>query len=69
MAYVQGSSRQWVDVMREKRAIHEEVINLFHQQRSDNHAEKVNILVWYYMVLLIFKCYCFLKKNLKFLFL
>ncbi|VVA27959.1 PREDICTED: ATP-dependent RNA [Prunus dulcis] len=37
---LKGSSRQWVDVMREKRAIHEEVINLFHQQRSDNHAEK-----------------------------
>lgn len=48
MAYVQGSSRQWVDVMREKRAIHEEVINLFHQQHSDNHAEKVNILVVLY---------------------
>ncbi|KAM1019007.1 hypothetical protein ACFX2C_040568 [Malus domestica] len=38
---LKGSSRHWVDVMKEKRAIHEEVINLFHQQRSNNnHAEK-----------------------------
>lgn len=46
VAYLQGSSRHWVDVMKEKRAIHEEIINLFHQQRSNNnHAEKVKISV------------------------
>ncbi|KAL3528070.1 hypothetical protein ACH5RR_012726 [Cinchona calisaya] len=36
----QGPSSQWVDVMRKKRAIHEEVINKVHQQRSGNHVTK-----------------------------
>ncbi|KAL2503648.1 putative DEAD-box ATP-dependent RNA helicase 29 [Abeliophyllum distichum] len=36
----QGSSSQWVDVMKKKRAIHEEVINKVHQQRSTDHATK-----------------------------
>ncbi|GLT45837.1 hypothetical protein SLA2020_196400 [Shorea laevis] len=31
---------QLVDVMKKKRAIHEEIINLVHQQRSNNHVEK-----------------------------
>ncbi|XWS23637.1 hypothetical protein CRYUN_Cryun28dG0032000 [Craigia yunnanensis] len=31
---------QWVDVMKKKRAIHEEIINLVHKQRSSNHVEK-----------------------------
>ncbi|EOY16526.1 Hydrolases, acting on acid anhydrides, in phosphorus-containing anhydrides,ATP-dependent helicases,nucleic acid binding,ATP binding,RNA binding,helicases isoform 6 [Theobroma cacao] len=36
----QGSSSQWVDVMKKKRAIHEEIINLVHKQRSSNHVDK-----------------------------
>ncbi|CAA3020347.1 DEAD-box ATP-dependent RNA helicase 29 [Olea europaea subsp. europaea] len=36
----QGSSSQWVDVMKMKRAIHEMVINKVHQQRSMDHATK-----------------------------
>ncbi|XVF37061.1 hypothetical protein REPUB_Repub19eG0113300 [Reevesia pubescens] len=36
----QGSSSQWVDVMKKKRAIHEKIINLVHKQRSSNHVEK-----------------------------
>ncbi|KAL2467860.1 putative DEAD-box ATP-dependent RNA helicase 29 [Forsythia ovata] len=36
----QGSSSQWVDVMKKKRAIHEDVINKVHQQRSTDHATK-----------------------------
>ncbi|XP_010537323.1 PREDICTED: putative DEAD-box ATP-dependent RNA helicase 29 [Tarenaya hassleriana] len=39
---VQGPSSQWVDVMKKKRAIHEKVINMRHQQRqqlSINHLE------------------------------
>ncbi|KAL4035848.1 hypothetical protein IC575_004556 [Cucumis melo] len=35
----QGSS-QWVDVMKRKRAIHEEVINIVHQQRFAKHVEE-----------------------------
>ncbi|PRQ24925.1 putative RNA helicase [Rosa chinensis] len=38
-----GPSRQWVDVMKKKRAIHEGIISLVHQQnqeRSNNHAEE-----------------------------
>ncbi|KAG6671715.1 hypothetical protein I3842_16G017700 [Carya illinoinensis] len=38
--HLQGPSSQWVDVMKKKRAIHEEIINLVHQQRSINHEEK-----------------------------
>ncbi|XP_059448306.1 putative DEAD-box ATP-dependent RNA helicase 29 [Corylus avellana] len=38
--HLQGPSSQWVDVMKKKRAIHEEIINLVHQQRSNNHVEK-----------------------------
>ncbi|XP_062020335.1 putative DEAD-box ATP-dependent RNA helicase 29 isoform X2 [Rosa rugosa] len=40
---VKGPSRQWVDVMKKKRAIHEGIISLVHQQnqeRSNNHAEE-----------------------------
>lgn len=40
MALLQGS-RQWVDVMKSKRAVHEEVINLVLQQRSAKHVEEV----------------------------
>ncbi|KAK6127286.1 hypothetical protein DH2020_038949 [Rehmannia glutinosa] len=36
----QGSSSQWVDVMKMKRAMHEEVINKVQQQRSKDHVEK-----------------------------
>lgn len=43
MAAMQGPSSQWVDVMKKKRAIHEEIINLVHRQRSNNHVEKVNV--------------------------
>lgn len=32
--------RQWVDVMKRKRAVHEEVINLVHKQRSAKHVEE-----------------------------
>lgn len=35
-----GSSSQWVDVMKMKRAIHEVVINKVHQQRFMDHATK-----------------------------
>lgn len=46
MALLQGSS-QWVDVMKRKRAIHEEVINMVHQQRSAKHVEEVDFhLLW-----------------------
>ncbi|GAB4825029.1 Putative DEAD-box ATP-dependent RNA helicase 29 [Ancistrocladus abbreviatus] len=34
--HLQGPSTQWVDVMKNKRAIHDEIINLVHQQRSRN---------------------------------
>ncbi|KAK6277226.1 PREDICTED: putative DEAD-box ATP-dependent RNA helicase 29 isoform X1 [Theobroma cacao] len=37
----QGSSSQWVDVMKKKRAIHEKIINLVHKQRSSNHVDKL----------------------------
>ncbi|KAK9993793.1 hypothetical protein SO802_023496 [Lithocarpus litseifolius] len=37
---LQGPSRQWVDVMKKKRAIHEEIINLVHQKHSTNHVEE-----------------------------
>ncbi|KAK6151313.1 hypothetical protein DH2020_013948 [Rehmannia glutinosa] len=37
---VKGSSSQWVDVMKMKRAMHEEVINKVQQQRSKDHVEK-----------------------------
>lgn len=43
MAQLQGPG-QWVDVMKRKRAIHEEVINLVQQQRSNKLADKVNML-------------------------
>lgn len=39
---LQGSASQWVDVMKKKRAVHEEIINLVHQQRSTKNVEKVN---------------------------
>nr|XP_023924020.1 putative DEAD-box ATP-dependent RNA helicase 29 isoform X1 [Quercus suber] len=37
---LQGPSRQWVDVMKKKRAIHEEIINLVHQKHSTNHVDE-----------------------------
>ncbi|XP_011074791.1 putative DEAD-box ATP-dependent RNA helicase 29 [Sesamum indicum] len=36
----QGPSSQWVDVMKMKRAVHEQVINKVRQQRSKDHVEK-----------------------------
>ncbi|KAL6504520.1 putative DEAD-box ATP-dependent RNA helicase 29 [Orobanche gracilis] len=36
----QGSSSQWVNVMKVKRATHEEVINKVHQQRATDRADK-----------------------------
>ncbi|CAK9133772.1 unnamed protein product [Ilex paraguariensis] len=40
--HLHGHSSQWVDVMKKKRAIHEEVIAKVHQQRSTDHvAEEV----------------------------
>ncbi|KAH6785812.1 hypothetical protein C2S51_038267 [Perilla frutescens var. frutescens] len=36
----QGSSSQWGDVMKMKRAVHEEVINKVHRQRSRDHVKK-----------------------------
>ncbi|KAL6962297.1 putative DEAD-box ATP-dependent RNA helicase 29 [Sarracenia purpurea var. burkii] len=38
--HLQGPSSQWVDVMKKKRVIHENIINLVHQQRSNDHALK-----------------------------
>ncbi|XP_021902445.1 putative DEAD-box ATP-dependent RNA helicase 29 [Carica papaya] len=40
LKHQKGPSSQWVDVMKKKRAIHEEIINLVHRQRSNNHVEK-----------------------------
>lgn len=40
---LQGPSSQWVDVMKKKRAVHEKIINLVHQQRSSKSMEKVNL--------------------------
>eukprot|EP00262_Sarcandra_glabra_P006307 TRINITY_DN1846_c0_g2_i2.p1 TRINITY_DN1846_c0_g2~~TRINITY_DN1846_c0_g2_i2.p1 ORF type:complete len:209 (-),score=49.79 TRINITY_DN1846_c0_g2_i2:380-961(-) len=40
--HLQGPSSQWVDVMKKKRAVHEEVINLVHQQRSYDQTAKEN---------------------------
>ncbi|KAF3964576.1 hypothetical protein ACB098_12G112100 [Castanea mollissima] len=37
---LQGPSRQWVDVMKKKRAIHEEIINLVHQKHSTNRVDE-----------------------------
>ncbi|TKY69017.1 putative DEAD-box ATP-dependent RNA helicase 29 [Spatholobus suberectus] len=42
--HLQGPSGQWVDVMRKKRAIHENIINLVHeQQQSKSNKEKEEI--------------------------
>ncbi|KAH7519708.1 hypothetical protein FEM48_Zijuj08G0065900 [Ziziphus jujuba var. spinosa] len=38
--HLQGPSSQWVDVMKKKREIHEQIINSVHQQRSKNNVEK-----------------------------
>ncbi|MCL7048901.1 hypothetical protein MKW94_001622 [Papaver nudicaule] len=35
-----GSSRQWVDVMKRKRDVHEKIIKLHHQQSADQIAEE-----------------------------
>lgn len=35
-----GSSGKWVDVMKSKRAIHENIINLVHEQHSKSNTEK-----------------------------
>lgn len=39
----QGPSSQWVDVMKKKRAVHEQIINLVHRQRSSKNEEKVSL--------------------------
>ncbi|XP_024032720.1 putative DEAD-box ATP-dependent RNA helicase 29 isoform X1 [Morus notabilis] len=38
--HLKGPSGDWVDVMKKKRAVHEQIINLVHQQRSNNNVEK-----------------------------
>ncbi|KAK9111411.1 hypothetical protein Scep_018930 [Stephania cephalantha] len=38
--HLKGPSSQWVDVMKMKRAIHEEVINLVHQKRASDQTLK-----------------------------
>ncbi|OMO57173.1 hypothetical protein COLO4_35483 [Corchorus olitorius] len=38
--HLQGNSSQWVDVMKKKRAIHEEIINSVHKQKTSSHVEK-----------------------------
>ncbi|RWR92797.1 putative DEAD-box ATP-dependent RNA helicase 29 [Cinnamomum micranthum f. kanehirae] len=38
--HLKGPSSQWVDVMKKKRAIHEAVINLVHQQQSRDQSTK-----------------------------
>ncbi|KAJ8762906.1 hypothetical protein K2173_023035 [Erythroxylum novogranatense] len=38
--HLQGPCGQWVDVMKKKRAIHEKIINMVHQQRSNRPVEK-----------------------------
>ncbi|KAJ4966017.1 hypothetical protein NE237_017866 [Protea cynaroides] len=38
--HLQGPAGQWVDVMKKKRAVHEEIINLVHHQRTVNQASK-----------------------------
>ncbi|XP_028806116.1 putative DEAD-box ATP-dependent RNA helicase 29 isoform X3 [Neltuma alba] len=41
--HLQGPASQWVDVMKKKRAIHENIINLVHEQRSKNKEEEGEI--------------------------
>ncbi|XP_054819629.1 putative DEAD-box ATP-dependent RNA helicase 29 isoform X1 [Prosopis cineraria] len=41
--HLQGPASQWVDVMKKKRAIHENVINLVHEQRSKNKTKQEEI--------------------------
>lgn len=43
MAPLQGPSSQWVDVMKNKRAIHEKVIQSVQQQRKDNPSEELEV--------------------------
>ncbi|XP_052192832.1 putative DEAD-box ATP-dependent RNA helicase 29 isoform X2 [Diospyros lotus] len=38
--HMKGPSSQWVDVMKKKRAIHEEIINLVHQRHTNNQVVK-----------------------------
>ncbi|XP_010278989.1 PREDICTED: putative DEAD-box ATP-dependent RNA helicase 29 [Nelumbo nucifera] len=38
--HLQGPSSQWVDVMKKKRAVHEEIINKVHQQRFVDQVSK-----------------------------
>ncbi|KAF9611558.1 hypothetical protein IFM89_033562 [Coptis chinensis] len=38
--YSRGSSSQWFDVMKRKRAVHEEIMNLVHPKRSSEQADK-----------------------------
>ncbi|KAI4305795.1 hypothetical protein L6164_029138 [Bauhinia variegata] len=40
LKHMQGTSKQWVDVMKRKRAIHEEIINKVHKERSKSQVEK-----------------------------
>lgn len=43
---LQGPSGQWADVMKRKRAIHENIINLVHeQQQSKSNKEKVYMAI------------------------
>lgn len=44
VAYLLRACGQFVDVMKKKRAIHEDVINLVHKKRSSDHVEKVIFL-------------------------
>lgn len=46
LAYFQGPSSQWVDVMKKKRAIHDGIINSVQQQRDSKPSEEVE--VWFY---------------------
>lgn len=45
--FLQGPVSQWVDVMKKKRAIHENIINQVHQNCSSDNAAKVILLVHY----------------------
>ncbi|XP_068656787.1 putative DEAD-box ATP-dependent RNA helicase 29 isoform X2 [Aristolochia californica] len=38
--HLQGPSSQWVDVMKKKRAVHEDVINMVHQRKSHDQGAK-----------------------------
>ena len=46
--WLKGSASQGGDVMKMKRAVHEEIINKEHQKHSRECAEKVNLMFWTY---------------------